>query len=217
MPIAPARKRNSVDEARSVREFWFGRQPLSAASTRQRLRFWFGDGSSPVRQRRDAEIRRRFGPLYERAAAGQLAPWADGPRRRSSLIILLDQFSRHMFRGTARAFATDDQALALTLSGMQSAADAALGEVERMFFYMPLQHAEAREVQEESVAAYRRLLHEAPEELRELFSSSLRSAQNHRAIIEQFGRFPYRNHALGRESTAAERQWLQSGGESFGQ
>jgi len=217
MPIAPARKRNSVDEARSVREFWFGRQPLSAASARQRLRFWFGDGSSPVRQRRDAEIRRRFGPLHERAAAGQLAPWADGPRRRSSLIILLDQFSRHMFRGTARAFATDDQALALTLSGMQSAADAALGEVERMFFYMPLQHAEAREVQEESVAAYRRLLHEAPQELRELFASALRSAQNHRAIIEQFGRFPYRNEALGRESTAPERQWLQSGGESYGQ
>ena len=200
-----------------MRDFWFGRQSLSAASLNQRMRFWFGDGNSPARQRRDAEIFRRFGALYECAAAGQLAAWADGPRRRLSLIILLDQFPRNMFRGTARVFATDGEALALALSGMQSAADAALSEPERMFFYMPLQHAEAREVQEESVAAYRRLLGEAPQELRELFAGALRSAQNHRAIIERFGRFPYRNHALGRESTPAERQWLASGGESFGQ
>jgi uncharacterized protein (DUF924 family) len=206
-----------MDEARSVRDFWFGKLPPSAAELNRRMRFWFGDESSQMRQRRDETIRRRFAGLLERAAAGQLAAWADGPRRRLSLIILLDQFPRNIYRGTARAFAYDAQALSLTLSGMQSAADAALAVVERIFFYMPLQHAEGREVQEESVAAYRRLLTEAPGELRAVFEGAVRSAENHRALIEQFGRFPHRNELLGRTSTAAEVEWLRRGGSSFGQ
>jgi uncharacterized protein (DUF924 family) len=206
-----------MDEARSVRDFWFGPLPLSAQELNHRMRFWFGGEPSEVRQRRDEAIRARFAGLLQRAAAGELAAWADGPRRRLSLIILLDQFPRNIYRGSARAFAHDTQALGLTLSGMQSAADAALELVERIFFYMPLQHAESREVQDEAVAAYRRLLTEAPEELQAFFQSSARSAENHRAIIEQFGRFPHRNAILGRASTPAEAEWLTKGGASFGQ
>jgi len=162
-------------------------------------------------------MRARFGDLLELAASGDLASWADGPRRRLSLILLLDQFPRNMFRGSPRAFAHDAEALALTLSGMQSAADAALDAVERMFFYMPLQHAESPDAQDESVAAYRRLLAEAPQDLRGPFAAASRSAENHRAIIERFGRFPHRNRVLGRTSTAAEEDWLRKGGEHFGQ
>jgi uncharacterized protein (DUF924 family) len=206
-----------MDEARSVRDFWFGTVPLSADVLNRRLLFWFGDGACALRQRRDEHIRARFGGLLERAARGELAAWADGPRRRLSLIILLDQFPRSIFRGTARAFAYDAQALGLTLSGMQSAADAALTVVERIFFYMPLEHAESREVQEESVAAYRRLLAEAPDEVREVFAGALRSAENHRSIIERFGRFPHRNRALARETTREELEWLRTRGGSFGQ
>ena len=206
-----------MDEARSVREFWFGTVPLSAEALKRRVLFWFGDEASEWRQRRDEHIRVRFGELLERAARGELSGWADGPRRRLSLIILLDQFPRSIFRGTARAFAYDAQALGLTLSGMQSAADAALTVVERIFFYMPLQHAESREVQEESVAASRRLLMEAPAQMRDTFTAALRSADNHRSIIERFGRFPYRNQVLGRSSTPEERGWLREGGSSFGQ
>ena len=206
-----------MDEARSVRDFWFGPLPMSADALNRRMRFWFGDEGSELRQKRDVQINTRFGALFERAVSGQLAPWADGPKRRLSLIILLDQFPRNMFRGTARAFASDVQALGLTLSGMQSAADAALDVAERIFFYMPLQHAESREVQDESVAAYRRLLSETPEEVHGVFGGALRSAQNHRAIIERFGRFPYRNRVLGRASTAEELEWLATGGRSFGQ
>src|SRR5215470_13562294 len=170
-----------MDEARSVRDFWFGRTPLTAEALTARMRFWFGSGASQLAQRRDEHIRVRFGPLLERAAA------------------------------------FDDQALALTLSGMQSAADAALNVVERVFFYMPLQHAERAEVQDESVAAYRRLLGEASEDLHAFFGSALRSAENHRSIIERFGRFPHRNRALERTSTPQEEDWLRQGGESFGQ
>jgi uncharacterized protein (DUF924 family) len=206
-----------MDEARSIREFWFGRLPLSADGLNRRIRFWFGGDTTELGRLRDEHMRARFGELLELAASGDLASWADGPRRRLSLILLLDQFPRNMFRGSPRAFAQDAQALALTLSGMQSAADAALDVVERMFFYMPLQHAESREVQDESVAAYRRLLAEAPQELRGPFAAASRSAENHRAIIEQFGRFPHRNRVLGRASTAAEEEWLRKGGERFGQ
>ena len=206
-----------MDEARGVRDFWFGELPLTAAALEKRLRFWFAGEASELRARRDAQIRNRFGRLLERAVAGELASWADGPRRRLSLIVLLDQFPRNMFRGSARAFAHDAAALALALSGMQAAADAALDPVERLFFYMPLQHAENSEAQEESLAAYRRLLAEAPEEQRSVFEGALRSAENHRAIIARFGRFPHRNRALGRTSTPEEEQWLASGGEAFAQ
>jgi uncharacterized protein (DUF924 family) len=205
-----------MDEARQVRDFWFGRLPLTAAALERRVCFWFS-GDVAALSRHDEQIRTRFGALFERAAGGELASWADGPRRRLSLIVLLDQFPRHMFRGTARAFAYDERALALALSGMQSAADAALDVVERIFFYMPMQHAESREVQDESVAAYRRLRTEAPPELGRTFEATLRSAENHRSIVERFGRFPYRNRLLGRADTSAELDWLHAGGERFGQ
>jgi len=206
-----------MDEARSVREFWFGKLPLSADALNRRMPFWFASPPSEFGRLRDEHIRERFGELLEQAAGGALASWADGPRRRLSLILLLDQFPRNMFRGSARAFAYDGKALALTLSGMQSGADAALDPVERMFFYMPMQHAESREVQDESVAAYRRLRTEAPQQLFGPFAGAARSANNHRAIIERFGRFPHRNGVLGRENTPAEEEWLRKAGTSFPQ
>ena len=201
-----------MDEARIVREYWFGAQPLTAEALDRHMDFWFG----PDAGRHDEEIRARFGGLLERAAAGELNAWADGPRRRLSLIILLDQFPRHMFRGTARAFEYDAQALTLALTGMQSGADGALDFVERLFFYMPLEHAENRDAQDESVAAFRRLLAEVPSGLNAVFERTLRSAEKHRAIIERFGRFPHRNALLGRPCTPEEVHWLDEGAD-FGQ
>jgi uncharacterized protein (DUF924 family) len=203
-----------MDEALEVRRFWFGKLPLKPESVSERLALWFGAGDDE--QHADELVRAQFGPLVERAAAGVLAPWADSPRRRLSLILLLDQFPRHAYRGTGRAFATDREALALTLSGMQSAADAALMPVERIFFYMPLQHAELRDAQEESVAAYRRLVDEAPAELKGMFTSTLEWAERHRSVVARFGRFPHRNRALGRPSTAEEEAYLRQGAETFG-
>jgi uncharacterized protein (DUF924 family) len=197
-----------MDEARAVREYWLGPAPLTAEALGRRMDLWFGEEG----KQHDEEIRARFGGLLERAAAGELAGWADGPRRRLSLILLLDQFPRNIFRGTARAFDYDARALALALTGMQSAADGALDFAERLFFYMPLQHAESLEAQDESVAAFRRLLTEVPPELRPTFERTRLSAEKHRAIIERFGRFPHRNALLGRPSTPEEAQWLREGG-----
>lgn len=206
-----------MDEALEVRRFWFGKLPLTTAAVQARLALWFGTGAEEQQRRADELIRSRFGPLIERAAAGELAAWADSPRRRLSLILLLDQFPRQVFRGTGRAFASDRAALALTLSGMQSAADAALTPLERIFFYMPLQHAELQDAQDESVAAYRRLLNEAPAELKAVFASSLEYAELHRSIVARFGRFPHRNRALGRANTAEEEAYLREGAQTFGQ
>ena len=207
-----------MDEARQIRDFWFGKLPLTAQALSQRVKLWFpGEESPQDLQKLDGIIRTKFGRLVERAAKGDLAAWADSPRRCLSLIILLDQFPRHMFRGTARAFAADEQALAITLSGMQSAADGALDVTERIFFYMPLQHCEVREVQDESVAAYRRLLTEAPQEVRGIFEESLESAEKHRQLIERFGRFPHRNRILERANTPEEEMWLRTNEDRMGQ
>jgi uncharacterized protein (DUF924 family) len=201
-----------IDRARELREFWFGRLPLTAPRLAERMQFWFGgDEPDDAQQARDQQLRARFEPLVVEAAEGRLAAWADSPRRRLSLILLLDQLPRNLYRDTPRAFANDERALALALSGIQSGADAALDVAERIFFYMPLQHAESLEAQDESLAAYRRLLEETPEELRPALAGVLGYAETHRAVVERFGRFPHRNRILGRVTTPAERQYLSSG------
>jgi uncharacterized protein (DUF924 family) len=205
-----------MDEARNVREFWFGKVPLSPEQLDRRMKIWFGDVPAAQRVHMDAAIRERFEPLMQEAAAGRLDSWADGPRRRLSLILLLDQFPRNIYRGTPQAFAYDEQALGLAISGMQSGADAALNPVERVFFYMPLQHSEVREVQDESVAAYRRLVLEAPEPLKPTLAGCVAFAERHQKVIERFGRFPHRNKVLGRTSSKEEDDYLREGGESFG-
>jgi uncharacterized protein (DUF924 family) len=216
-----------MDEALKVREFWFGKSltghlpgqgelGAQALALKSRVEVWFEQDPQVVAQQ-DELIRTQFQSLLERAVQGELDAWADSPRRRLSLIIVLDQFPRQIYRGMAQAFAYDPAALALTLSGMQSAADGALNLVERLFFYMPLQHAEATEVQDESVSAYRRLVAESPAELRSTFEESLEWAVKHRELIRQFGRFPHRNKILGRENTAEEEAYFKKGGETFGQ
>ena len=205
-----------MDDARKVRDFWFGKTPLSPEQLPRRMKLWFGEAGEETQQQVDDALRARFAPLVGRAIGGELAQWADGPRRRLSLILLLDQFPRNIYRGTAKAFVGDEQALQLALTGMQSVADAALNFVERIFFYMPLQHAEVLEVQEESVAAYKRLLGEAPAEVRGVFEGCVTFAEQHRDVIRRFGRFPQRNGVLGRPATAEEETWLRAGGEAFG-
>ncbi|MEJ1963025.1 MAG: DUF924 family protein [Gammaproteobacteria bacterium] len=205
-----------MDQARKVRDFWFGQTPLAPEQLPRRMELWFGSGPEPLQRHVDDTLRARFQPLVERALAGELAQWADGPRRRLSLILLLDQLPRNIYRGTAKAFAGDEAALSLALTGMQSVADAALNVAERIFFYMPLQHSESLEVQEESVSAYKRLLGEAPEAIRGVFEGCVTFAEQHRELIRQFGRFPQRNALLGRPSTAEEKTWLEQGAQPFG-
>lgn len=206
-----------MDNAFQVLDFWFGQRPLTSKRLDERMRFWFGGRDRAELALLDREITERFGATAERAAAGQLDAWADSPRRRLALILLLDQFPRNIHRATALAFACDERACALALDGIHVGADATLDAVERMFFYMPLQHSESPAVQEESVTAFKRLAAEAPAPLRRQFNISLGYAELHRDIVKRYGRFPHRNAVLLRESTPDELSYLRNSAERFGQ
>src|SRR5262245_6016841 len=206
-----------MHSAHDVLDFWLGGDPMTPARLAERYTFWFGGDGKEAQTARDALIRTELEPLLERAARGELAAWASSPKRRLALILLFDQVPRNAYRGTAAAYAFDREALALTVEGMQLAADAALDPIERVFFYLPLEHAESIEAQDTAVEAFSRLVNEAPPELRGYCEYCGKFAKQHREIIVKFGRFPHRNRVLERESTALELEWLAGGGASFGQ
>lgn len=206
-----------ADEALEVNRFWFGPAPPTPQTVTDRQDFWFGVCVTAQQQTEiDAMVRKRFGDPMQRAACGELDGWAASPRRCLALILLLDQFPRRAFRGTPRAFATHERALALTLSAVQAAADAVLSPIERVFLCMPLQHAERLDVQEESLSAYRRLLQEAPREFRPFLAGVQTLAERRHSIVARFGRFPDRNRILGRPSTPEEITFLSAGGTPSG-
>jgi uncharacterized protein (DUF924 family) len=135
--------------------------------------------------------------------------WSGSPRRQLALILLLDSFPRHIWRGTARAFAQDAKSLALTLQGLQQGADATLTVLERLFYYLPLTRSESAAIQDEALAAFRRLPDEAPEGCRRALEWALAEAQSQAALIARFGRFPQLNLLLGRRSTGVEQAYLR--------
>lgn len=205
-----------MERPHDILEYWFGSGPWTRARLEERTRFWFGGDGKEAQAARDADIRARLEPLLERAARGEFAGWASSPKRRLALILLFDQVPRNSYRGTAAAFAFDREALALSAQGLQLAADAALDPVERTFFYLPLEHAESMEAQDAAVAAFDRLVAEAPPDLRDWCAYTAQYARKHRDLIERFGRFPHRNAMLERPSTPEETAWLAEHPNYFG-
>lgn len=197
-------------EIDNVLDFWFGASGPDGAIDSTRRKMWFKSGAT-----HDAEIRDRFGLLHEQASFGRLDGWTATADGRLALIVLLDQFSRHIYRGTALAFAHDLTAQTLTLTGIDEGVDLKVAPVKRSFFYLPLQHAEDRALQVRSVECYERLLATVAPAWRKDYESFLDSARRHRAVIERFGRFPHRNAALGRPSTPDEIAFLEEPGSSF--
>jgi uncharacterized protein (DUF924 family) len=208
--------RAPMRSANDVLDYWFGSGPFDEARLAERSRFWFGGDGPDARAARDAQIREKLEPLLERAARGEFASWAASPRRRLALIILFDQVPRNIHRGTSNAFAFDDRALALSVEGLQLAADQALLPWERLFFYLPLEHAESMEAQDAAVASFTRLAAEAPPEYRAFCEGLIGYAHKHRDLIKLFGRFPHRNTTLNRQDTPEERDWLAAHPNYFG-
>ena len=182
------------------------------------LAFWFGEGDEHGRMRvewfkKDAtfddEIRRRFSPAYQLAAADRLSHWKDDVRACLALIIVLDQFSRNLFRGSARAFATDAMAREATRHALAQGFDRVLKPVERQFMYLPLEHSESLIDQEHCLQLMQQL--SAFDETSDLHVW----AKKHLVIIRRFDRFPHRNAALGRLSTAEEIEFLKQPGSGF--
>lgn len=202
------------DQARieAVLGFWFREHALTAPQIDRRMEIWFG--ADPIF---DHEIVENFGNDVELASRGKLNYWADTPRGLLALIILIDQFRRNIHRNTAQAFSRDKLALKLCVEGAIQKKEQDLTPIEKVFFYMPLQHAESRKVQAKSVALYKRLAESVSPTYRETFETVLQFAELHKDIIDQFGRFPHRNDLLGRENTPEENEYLSGNSPDFGQ
>ena len=197
---------------KKIRAFWFGDTIADPSAIVARMGFWFGADED-----RDAEIRADWMQITEDAMAGRLDPMGSTPFGRLALILLLDQFPRNLFRGSARAFEKDGRARYLMRDGMSLQMDLALSPIERCFFYMPLQHSEFLEDQESSVSRYQQLFSEVSLDQRKVFQSFLDYAILHRDIVARFGRFPHRNATLNRLSTGEELTYLAGNAPRFGQ
>jgi uncharacterized protein (DUF924 family) len=173
------------------------------------LSFWF-DELAPKQQfakdeKLDALIRRRFGDIHRRASYGELYAWRDNPQGRLAEIIILDQFSRNLFRDRPQAFGCDGMALVLAQEAIHAGADQSLPATHKAFLYMPYMHSESPRIHQLAV---------------QLFSQpgmeiNLKYELMHKAIIDRFGRFPHRNAALGRVSTNEETEFLSQSGSGF--
>ena len=193
------------------------------------LHFWFGDlddegRATPDNRKRwftrdeafDQAIRDDFQDLHAQMSAGEMEHWLDTPEGLLAYVIVLDQFSRNMFRGTPGMYATDDQALQAAEKGLDRGDDRDMPHDQRGFLYMPFMHSEALEDQQRCVdlfQAWHDELEDGP--LKENVANSLDYAVRHLVIVERFGRFPHRNEILGRESTAEEVEFLKEPGSSF--
>lgn len=190
--------------------FWFGEEGDDVTRAKRQAPLWWGKNSAT-----DALLASRFGDQAA-AAAGGLAHWAESAEGRLALILLLDQLPRNIHRGTPAAFAQDAKARDLCLKGLSLGADLALPPLGRVFFYLPLEHAESREQQARSVALFEGLAAEqAAGPARETFAGFADFARRHQVIVERFGRFPHRNAILGRASTAEEAAFLLQPGSGF--
>lgn len=192
--------------------FWFMEKELSVPKIDARMDVWFGDDPDF-----DAQIKNEFSDDIERASAGELDHWAHEPRGRLALILLLDQFRRNIYRGKPEAFKKDRAALKLCIEGATAKMDQQLSSIQKVFFYMPLQHSESLKVQKKSCDVYRHLANTASPTYKETFETVVHFAELHADIIERFGRFPHRNKVLGRENTAEEDEYLSGGAPDFGQ
>ena len=158
----------------------------------------------------DREITERFGELLEQARRGELDHWADTPRGRLALIIVLDQFSRNIYRGSPLSYAQDAKALELALEGIELGMDRQLTPVERNFFWLPLGHSEDLALHERTVRHAEEEAANAPAHLRAMAEFGVSQARAARSVIARFGRHPHRNEILGRTSTPEELEYLRT-------
>lgn len=200
----------SSQTARLILDYWFAEYAPGRLAEKQDKR-WFVGGRDV-----DLEIGRRFGHPVELAIAGGLKDWESEPESRLALIILLDQFTRNIFRGTARAYAGDPRALKLARRGQAKKIFETLPLTYQIFSLMPLEHSELLSDQALCVQEMSRLLSRATDKDRPRFQGFLNYATEHKGIVEQYGRFPHRNQILSRVSTDDELSFL-NGAKLYGQ
>lgn len=199
-----------MENQKTIIEFWFGQKMDDRAVAEERSSLWWSK-DPPT----DAEIRRRFESLLIAAKSGDLDDWRLSIDGRLALILLTDQFPRNIYRDIPAAFGFDDLARNLCVEGLATRADRELRPIERVFFYLPLEHSEDLDDQNRCVALFRELAEEVGADLKATFENFVDFALRHHVIIERFGRFPHRNSILGRQSTQEEIEFLAQPGSSF--
>ena len=189
-----------------VLAFWFGSAPATdLVEFGARMRRWYLGGEAE-----DTAIRERFAGTVERALAGELDGWADTPRGGVALVLVLDQMTRSIFRGTPRAFAGDARAQRVALAMIDAGTVWALSWEERHFVYMPLVHAEDVALLDRFNALFPRTLPLVPDFARPLLGDGIEQGRKYRDVVARFGRFPHRNEVLGRASTPEEAEFLKT-------
>jgi uncharacterized protein (DUF924 family) len=186
-----------------ILEFWFAEPTETTDDARAKLDRWFGAGDSY-----DALVATRFGDAVIEAIAGGFREWEDEPRSCLALIVLIDQFSRNVFRGTPKMFEGDERALQLSVSALDRGFDVGLSFEEQLFLGLPILHAEDVALQHRNEAYTERICLAAGPEHAPLADAVLRQSRKYTEIIQRFGRFPHRNPILGRESTSEEEAFL---------
>ena len=187
-----------------ILHYWFGQVEETGIPTEHRSQIWFG-GTPGV----DQEIKDQFNTILHDVIDHKHDDWREKPRSLLALIIVLDQFSRHIFRENPRAFEQDSQALEVCLYGIKHEFDHEVSLIERAFLYMPLMHAEDLQMQVHSVRAYKTLADLSFPETHQIFFEFLTYAIKHYEAIKVFNRFPQRNAVLNRESTPEEKKFLE--------
>jgi uncharacterized protein (DUF924 family) len=196
-----------VNTPEEVLSYWFpeGIDDADPQTLGQQMERWMAGGPEV-----DKEITERFGETLEQARRGELDHWAATARGRLALIVVLDQFSRNVYRDSPLSYAQDEKALRLALEGIDLGMDRELGAMERMFFWLPLGHSEDLALQERCVGQVEKEVADAPEHLRGWHEHNLYQAKAAREVIARFGRHPHRNEILGRESTPEEIEYLRT-------
>ena len=196
---------------KAILDFWFG-EIKDGLTVEDRNKFWFMPNADV-----DSTIRYKFEDLVRQAGSGKLKSWEGTPRGNLALIILLDQFTRNIYRGKPDAFKYDSIARTICTEGIKNGTDKKLEIIERCFYYLPLEHSENLEDQDRCVKLFEEVLVRVGKRKITLIKNSLNYAVLHRSIIEEFGRFPHRNKILNRESTKQELDFLLKQDNKFGQ
>ncbi len=194
-----------------VRHFWFEDACTSPASLARHQARWFAPSAQL-----DRDMKKRFGALPEAVRSGALSYRPDDAHDLLTLILILDQFPRQIYRNTPRAFAYDSEARAISSTMIEKSLFQALHPVEQVFVFLPFEHSETLSDQSLCVELYETLLQQAPRSCQSFLENALDYARRHHSIIKRFGRFPHRNATLKRGSTREEDSFLIAGGDTFG-
>ncbi len=204
-------KKEVMQIHREILDFWFG-DIVNGDVTSDRNELWWS-GKPDI----DTTIKTRFEKALLKAHLKDFSSWKAPAEHYLAFIILFDQFPLNIYRKTPKAYDFADHALALCLTGLDLGLDQALAPIQRVFFYLPLEHSESLDHQNQSVALFNQLVKTTSGALKEKMQGFQKFAVEHRNIVAEFGRFPHRNAVLGRTPTSAEVAYLENGGKRFGQ